>query len=124
MRWQQFALSCLGIAAIYIPVSLFDAPDVRIFLLPWLRHIELSGPIAAFAEPFSNYSPPYLYLLSLASLLHLPEFATIKLLSVLATCWLAWCVARFAESFGKDAFGAAERSLLLPTVILNGPVLG
>jgi len=124
MRGRDFALVCLGIAAIYVPVSLFPAPDIRIFLLPWLRHIEQAGPIGAFAHPFSNYSPPYLYLLSLASLLRLPELATIKLVSLLGVFWLAWCVARFARTLDASPLGAAERTLLLPTVILNGPVLG
>jgi Gpi18-like mannosyltransferase len=124
MRRREFALVCLGIAAIYVPLSLFPAPDIRIFLSPWLRHIEQAGPIAAFAHPFSNYSPPYLYLLSLASLLHLPELAAIKLLSIAGICWLAWCVSRLAAAFDRDPLPAAAITFLLPTVILNGPVLG
>jgi Gpi18-like mannosyltransferase len=114
----------LGIATIYVPLSLFPAPDIRIFLIPWLRHIEQAGPIGAFAHPFSNYSPPYLYLLSLASLLHLPELAAIKLLSIAGVCWLAWCVSRLAAALDRDPLPAAAITFLLPTVILNGPVLG
>ena len=124
MQRREFALLCLGIAAIYVPLSLFPAPDIRIFLVPWLRHIEQAGPIAAFAHPFSNYSPPYLYLLSLASLLRLPELATIKLLSVAGVCWLAWCVGRLAAALDRDPLPAAAITFVIPTVILNGPVLG
>jgi len=124
MRRREFALVCLGIAAIYVPASLFPAPDIRIFLTPWLRHIEQFGPIGAFAHPFSNYSPPYLYLLSLASLLHWPELAAIKLISVASVCWLSWSVSRLAAAFESDPLPAAAITFVIPTVILNGPVLG
>src|SRR5438270_3834265 len=124
MLRRHFALSCVGIAAIYIPTSLFPAPDVGIFLLPWLAHIRNAGPISAFAHPFSNYSPPYLYLLALASVLPISGFAAIKLIAITGVCWLAWCMSQLAKVVGRDGLGLAERTLLLPPVILNGPVLG
>lgn len=124
MRRREFALVCLGVAAIYVPASVFPAPDIRIFLIPWLRHIGAAGPVGAFATPFSNYTPPYLYLLSLFSLFHLPELATIKLLSIVSVCWLAWCVGRLADALDREPLPAIAMTLVLPTVVLNGPVLG
>ena len=45
-------------------------PDFLDFLLPWYRHILATGPVAAFAQPFGDYTPSYLYLLAGASLTH------------------------------------------------------
>jgi Gpi18-like mannosyltransferase len=94
------------------------SPDLHDFLFPWLAHIRSTGPVEAFSQPFSNYTPPYLYLLSLTSLLNLPPLATIKLLSVAGTLALGFSVSRLA---GREA-GLVV--LLLPTVALNGPMLG
>lgn len=124
MRWREFALCIVGTAAIYVPASLFPAPDIRIFLSPWLMHIERAGALAAFSQPFSNYAPPYLYVLALASFLPLTNFAIIKLLAFIGACWLAWCMGHLAQVAGRDAFGAAEKTILLPTVVLNAAVLG
>src|SRR5947209_7284774 len=124
MRPRDFALSCIGVTAIYIATSLFPAPDVRIFLLPWLRHIQSAGPVSTFAHPFSNYSPPYLYLLSFGSVLPISGFATIKLIAIAGVCWLAWCMSQLAKVLGRGPFGMAELTVLLPSVILNGPLLG
>lgn len=124
MRLRDFAILLIGVAAVYLPLSFFPAPDVHIFLIPWLRHIEVAGTIGAFAHPFSNYSPPYLYLLSLFSLLGLPDLWTIKLLSIASVGWLAWCVSRLIARMGAAPLRGAALTLLLPTVVLNGPVLG
>jgi Gpi18-like mannosyltransferase len=124
VRWRELALVACGAAVVYLPLAFVPAPDLKLFLIPWLRHIEATGPITAFAHPFSNYSPPYLYLLSAISLLHLPEFVAIKLLGVAGACWLAWCASRLIDEIAGDPLRGAERVLLLPTVILNAPVLG
>jgi Gpi18-like mannosyltransferase len=112
------------VAAVYLPLSFVRTGDLEIFLFPWLRHIKAAGALGAFSEPFSNYSPPYLYLLALVSLLRLPELATIKLLAIGGVCWLAWCMARLTGQLGRDPLRGAERVFLLPTVVFNGPVLG
>src|SRR5690348_2068771 len=65
-------------------------PDMSIFLEPWFAHIVHYGPIGAFAHPFSNYEPAYLYLLALGSLAHglLAPMTIIKILSVAGTLFL------------------------------------
>ncbi len=123
-RWRDFATIVGGAAILYLPLSLVRSPDLSLFLIPWLEHIRTWGPVLAFAHPFSNYTPPYLYLLSAFSLLHAPDAATIKLLAIAGAAWLAWCVGRFVHLFGGDALRGAERTILLPTVILNAAVLG
>ena len=124
MRTREMAFIAFGVAAVYLPLSFVRTADLDIFLFPWLRHIEAMGPVGAFSQPFSNYTPPYLYLLALISLLHLPELVTIKLLAVVGVCWLAWCMSRLTGLLGRDPLRGAERVFLLPTVVLNSAVLG
>jgi Gpi18-like mannosyltransferase len=100
-------------------------PDMNRFLYPWYDHIVAKGPIAAFSEPFSNYTPTYLYLLATASLAHdLAEPLTIiKFLSVLGTGFLAISVADLLNAMGAKARGAAL-VFVLPTAVLNAAMLG
>lgn len=95
------------------------------FLLPWFDHILRNGPIGAFAHPFADYTPPYLYLLALSSLGYpaLAPATLIKLLSIASTGFL---VLGFADLL--KAMGANQRQALLlpllPTVLLNAALLG
>src|SRR3954468_7025466 len=93
LSWRSQLAAIVGIAvcfrAIYWSIR---PPDMRIFLEPWFAHIVHYGPIGAFAHPFSNYEPAYLYVLAASSLLHgvLTPMTIIKLLSVLGTLVLAF----------------------------------
>ena len=100
-------------------------PDMVEFLFPWYGHILEQGPIGAFGEPFSNYTPPYLYLLAVASTAHdfVPPQDLIKLLAVAGTGFLAVAVADLLKALGGD-WKRAALVFLLPTVILNAALLG
>lgn len=107
-----------GIMATYQP------PDFDVFLIPWVDHIRLHGPIGAFSEPFGNYSPPYLYLLALFSMLNVSAFTAIKLLALACLGWLAFAVIRLVKAIGGDDPVLAGTFLLcLPTSVANGPLL-
>ena len=85
------------------------------------------GPLNAFSVRFSNYNPPYLYLLAIASLAApwLSPFDAIKLLSVAISLWLAFAVYRCAKATGGgEPAIAGAATLLLPTVVVNGALLG
>ena len=64
--------------------------DMDIFLLPWFQEIEARG-FGAMSGEYSNYSPPYLYLLGIASVFS--QFASpivlIKAVSIFFTYFLA-----------------------------------
>ena len=100
-------------------------PDMRLFLFPWYGHILQHGPIGAFAEPFSNYTPPYLYLLAAASLADgaLGPLNVIKLLSLAGTGFLALGVAELLRAAGAEP-RRAVLVFVLPTVVLNAALLG
>jgi Gpi18-like mannosyltransferase len=105
----------------------FVAPDMNDYLLPWYRHIEVNGPVHAFAAPFANYTPTYLYLLAAGSLAGhwVPALSVIKALSVLGTLFLAAAMAQLLKASGAaSAKPAAMLVLLLPTPLLNAAFLG
>lgn len=99
--------------------------DMGIFLEPWMAHIVHYGPIQAFAHPFSNYAPAYLYLMSIGSLFHglLATIDIIKTLSVLGTIFLTVAVADLLKAAGADRRGALL-VLVLPSVAYNDALLG
>lgn len=118
MTKREFATLLVVAAVIYALVVGWPAPDIKTFYSPWVQQIRETG----LSVPVGNYSPPYLYLLALTSAL--PTFVVVKLLAVVGAAWLAFCASRLAHALGGDPKTAAIFSILLPTVILNAPVLG
>jgi Gpi18-like mannosyltransferase len=103
------------------------AKDMQVFLIPWFDHIAALGPVAAFAEPFSDYAPSYLYLL--AALTPLKGVAStmtlIKLLSLAGTAVLAFAARHLLIRLGApQPDRAAALVFLLPSVLLNAGLLG
>src|SRR6476469_2498281 len=88
-----------------------ETHDMRDFLLPWFHHVVTYGPVRAFAHPFSNYTPPYLYLLALVSLLHgaVAPMYLIKALSLAGTAFAAYAVSDLVGAMG----GPRRYALLL-----------
>ncbi len=104
----------------------FQGNDVGQFLIPWFDHIRSSGIPAAFATPFSNYMPAYLYLMAAFSPLAtvLPVVTVIKLLSVAGTAMLAGASWRLLRALGvRDAPRGAAIVFILPTTLINAPML-
>lgn len=125
-KWRLVIQVGLSVALIYgVLWNNREAPDIDKYLVPWLEHIRAYGPIRAFSVPFSDYAPPYLYMLAAASTLNLSSLSTIKLLSGLSAFAVSFSVYRLMRSLRPDkAIDAGAIALLLPTVILNGPMLG
>ena len=98
--------------------------DFELFLGPWYAHITAEGPVRAFAQPFSNYTPPYLYLLALASLEGewLSPLNVVKALSLAGTGFLAFALADLLKAAG----GKPRHALwlfVLPSAVLNAALL-
>ena len=128
---REAAASRLHLAAIVglavIARALFwnvRPPDMSIFLEPWFAHIVRYGPIEAFAHPFSNYEPAYLYLLAVGSLAHplLTPMTIIKILSVLGTLFLTLSLADLLKAAGTERRNALLL-LALPSVVFNDALL-
>jgi Gpi18-like mannosyltransferase len=120
-------LAAIGAVAFYLHAICWATvpPDLKLYLFPWYKHILDYGPVAAFAEPFSNYTPTYLYLLAAVSLADpvLSPLAVIKLLSLAGTAFLAAALADLLGALGTDP-KRAFLIFVLPTAVLNAALLG
>lgn len=106
----------------------YSGIDIGVFLLPWFRHIQETGPIEAFAEPFGNYAPPYLYLLAGSTLLDrwFDPVDLVKALSAagsLALTGAVWHLLRTLNPARRHS-RAALMTLVLPTTLLNAALMG
>jgi len=121
--WLSLALAAVIWAALW-PLQTFE---MRVYLLPWMAHIGAHGPVGVFGHPFSNYTPTYLYVVALASLLAtlISDHGVVKFVSLLGTLWLAWSIHHLLRVSGAPAPArAGALTLLLPSAIVNAALLG
>lgn len=133
LAWQALAL-CLAAAGLYALLASWHTQDSDHWFVPWLDQMVDKGAWRSIGQPmrvetegasgYANYSPPYLYLLALGSLLapHLAGLAIVKLVAVVGTVFCAACLYALLRRFVavRSAALAAGVFLLLPTVALNG----
>lgn len=102
--------------------------DMQNFLLPWMEAVRARG-VQSLSGEFSNYTPPYVYLMYLFSPLAplIGPVATIKLIPVPFIVLAATGVFRLVSRLGVDRRGAVAAAmvvLLCPSVFVNTFVLG
>ena len=102
--------------------------DMKDFLLDWYNELAKHGYVA-FREPFSNYTPPYLYMLYVMAKTagFIPKIAAIKLPSIcfdFLNAFLVYRILRIRYPQGATAWIGASSFLLLPTVLLNSAYWG
>jgi hypothetical protein len=117
------ATIALMTCVIYGMCSRVIAPDLKTYLFAWIEHIRAAGAVGAFGEPFGNYTPPYLYMLAIGTLLTDNSLVIIKALGALSCGFAAIAVWRLVR-IERSSIEAAAMALLLPTVIIDGPLLG
>jgi hypothetical protein len=67
-------IGCFALRNIFVP---FLSGDVTTFLDPWMKYIEQNGSFLAFKEKFFDYSPAYVYILWVGTLLNFNLFSSI-----------------------------------------------
>jgi Gpi18-like mannosyltransferase len=96
--------------------------DYRSFVSPWFDTLQAGG-FSALGEQFSNYNPPYLYLLLGATALPISKIVAIKLVSVVFDFVLAFAVYLLVSLSDRvrpwASLAAAGAILLAPTVVIN-----
>jgi Gpi18-like mannosyltransferase len=122
MNWRLVVQTGIAVAVIYALCWGMIFPDLRMYLFPWIEHIRANGVPDAFAAPFGNYAPLYLYLLALVAQLTASNLIVVKSLAVAATLVAALGMRRLVS--GDDGNQAALITLLLPTVIVDGVLFG
>ncbi len=123
-----FILLLLAIALriVFLP---FISRDLTQYVLPWYAYIVSHGIWASFNSEFSNYTPPYIYILSIATLTKgmISATASIKAISfvfdIVNACLVGYVVFIFTQN-KNNALLAGTLFLLLPTIILNSAVWG
>ncbi len=128
IRWAHVALAATIIGALGLHVLFWQAkfPDYTMYLDPWLTAMRQHGP-GIVGSDFSNYHPPYLYLIWLISLLVPDNLSVIKLTGLFIDIAMGiavyYLVLQVWHSRIKAALIAAS-ALVLPTVIINSAAWG
>jgi Gpi18-like mannosyltransferase len=121
--WLLPMLPLLPGAVIYWTLLGHESRDMQFFLEPWFATIVQNG-FPAMAGDYANYSPPYLYLLGLASAFHglAPPIMLIKAVSILFTLLAAvvfGLIVLETTASRQTAFICACLFPLIPTVAIN-----
>jgi Gpi18-like mannosyltransferase len=130
-KWQLKALSSvlllagMGIRFFMLPV---ESDDMTTFLYHWYDYIIENGAWVSFGREFSNYSPTYVYILSLATCLEewIPKLIAIKVFSIFfdfINAYLIYRIIRLQYDHETALLGSAI-FLCLPTVFLNSSAWG
>lgn len=127
----------LGTAVILFGISIFlrvqynswASGDMTSFLIRWYNQLDDHGILISLGRKFSNYTPPYLYLMALATLTSgiLSKVAAIKLISIIFDVYAAWIVFRIIRLRYPDGFMpylAGSIYFSLPTILINSSVWG
>jgi Gpi18-like mannosyltransferase len=128
---RALANALVLLLALLLRLSLLsqETSDYTHYLSPWYDYIVQQGGWGALKDDFSNYTPPYLYGLVIASqiLSFLPKLTAIKLLTFPFEALAALIIYRLV----KDRYPqgdwprlAAFTFLFAPTVVLNGAYWG
>ncbi|HZB83260.1 MAG TPA: hypothetical protein VE288_10525 [Rubrobacteraceae bacterium] len=115
--------------AIALRLSLFgfESADYDRFLSRWYDFIVTNGGFSAFKDTFSNYSPLYLYFLTLATYLPLPKLYAIKLVSIAFDFLLAFFVLLIVRLRYENRvvwISSFFAALFTPTVFFNSALWG
>jgi Gpi18-like mannosyltransferase len=113
--------------ALRLTLFAFTSVDYREFLSPWYDFIVGHGGGNALQYGFSNYSPLYLYLLTLSTYLPLPKLYAIKLVSIAFDFLLALFVlltVRLKYESRVVWISSFFVALFAPTVFINSALWG
>ena len=135
--------SCFALVILLLGIGVkakllaYQSGDYGSFLTHWYDHIKNNGYWAAHGTRFSDYTPPYLYLMTISALLPIKKIVAIKAISLIFEVLLAVAVFLVVKQKNQSssklqnnssarnlAIVAAITSYFLPTVILNGSMWG
>ena len=118
------------VVALMLRLSLwnFENYDTRDFLVPWYDAIVNNGRWHSFASGFANYTPPYLYLLTLASYFPFSKLHAVKFIALMFDFPLAYYAAQLVRLRYPQQRTAVLAAFLLvlftPTVFCNSALWG
>ena len=115
--------------AMILRFSLFDfeSGDYRVYYGAWYDFIVEHGGFSAFRYSFADYSPLYLYFLTLATYLPLPKLYAIKLISISFDFLLAFFVLLLVRRKYDNRIvwiSSFFVTLFAPTIFINSALVG
>jgi Gpi18-like mannosyltransferase len=137
LQWNKI-LSYAGITALFICGILIRTPllhegidyesyDLVTWIIPWYDYIKSRGILEALGENFSNYTPPYTYLLSIMTLVPVSKVLAIKLISIImdfVNAFIVYKIVEFQRQSKLISLCAAGIFLCLPTLYINSTIWG
>ena len=103
--------------------------DMEAHILPWYAKLQQHGPLAGLGKDFYNYTPPYLYLLALATLTSsiIAPITSVKLIAMAFDVYAAFMIykiVRLHRPHGYLPVLAAAVFFAGPTMLANSAVWG
>jgi Gpi18-like mannosyltransferase len=131
-RQENWLIVGLGlILALLLRLTVFSAEnlDLTNFVFAWYRYIRNFGGFLALKENLGDYTPLYLYMITIATYFRdwIPRIFGVKLISITFdfVCGLfAYKIVRWRFSTGSAPLLALMAVLFAPTVILNSAYWG
>ncbi|NQY96273.1 MAG: DUF2029 domain-containing protein [Henriciella sp.] len=131
-RWPPLATAAFILliwVVFYLPLLEFSVSDYILHVKPWLDYIRANGGFAALGDDFSEYAPPYLYLLAAFSYFDFPfnDQVLVKLLNVPFILIVSYSIFSVCRHFNKSrnyAFAMGAFAVVLPTLGVNAFVWG
>jgi Gpi18-like mannosyltransferase len=122
-------IAILFLLAIALRASLYHVvtSDYTVFLSQWYDYIQTHGGFAALKYNFSNYNPPYLYMLALTTYLPIQKLVAIKTLSVVFDGALGLFAYLILSLRYRRAYAAIIGVLVIlfaPTIVINSSAWG
>lgn len=121
----------LILASVMIRLSWYPiaVSDYVYFVQQWLNWLHEPG-LSAFAQPFSDYAPTYLYLLKILTFLPIDGLYSSKTLSFIFEIIIAWLAATMIRRFSPIKYSTGALFLIfavflcIPTFALNSSLWG
>jgi Gpi18-like mannosyltransferase len=103
--------------------------DLDFHILPWYAKLQKFGPLVGLGKDFYNYTPPYLYLLALATLTSeiMAPVTAVKLISTAFDLYCAYMIYRIVRLKYRDGYLpvlAAAVFFAAPTIVANSGIWG
>jgi Gpi18-like mannosyltransferase len=120
----------LGLSLYLRIISLpWISADMTWYLVPWYNRFQNRGILFMLGKPFSNYTPPYLYLIALATLTSgfITKVTAIKLISIIfdaVSAWIVHMIVRLKYRRGVLPYLAGALYFAAPTILANSSIWG
>jgi Gpi18-like mannosyltransferase len=103
--------------------------DLDFHILPWYAKLQKFGPLVGLGKDFYNYTPPYLYLLALATLSSkiIAPVTAVKLISSAFDFYCAYMICRIVRLKYRQGYVpvlAAAVFFAAPTIVANSGIWG